>query len=196
LRLWPNAPKPARELGYLHTPHGTVQTSGFMPVGTRATVKGIEQRELAEDLGVQILVANTYHLYLRPGHELIRQLGGLHRFMSWPNAILTDSGGYQVFSLSGLRKIVAQGGNKGRGFRSTAYAARPRERYGGIGDRRRHSEFRIRQAVTAADLLRGRFPQKLMLTADSFSIHLLDRGQAIARHSMRWWILSLGVSRN
>ena len=80
-----------------------------MPVGTQATVKGLTQRDLAEDLGVQILLANTYHLYLRPGHELIRQLGGLHNFMSWPNAILTDSGGYQVFSLSGLRKITEQG---------------------------------------------------------------------------------------
>jgi queuine tRNA-ribosyltransferase len=80
-----------------------------MPVGTQATVKGLTQRDLAEDLGVQLLLANTYHLYLRPGHELIQKVGGLHRFMSWPNAILTDSGGYQVFSLSGLRKINEHG---------------------------------------------------------------------------------------
>src|SRR5208283_3971156 len=80
-----------------------------MPVGTQATVKGLTQRDLAEDLGVRILLANTYHLYLRPGHELIRKMGGLHRFMSWPNAILTDSGGFQVFSLSGLRKITEHG---------------------------------------------------------------------------------------
>src|SRR6516225_6156109 len=80
-----------------------------MPVGTQATVKGLTQRDLAEDLGVKILLSNTYHLYLRPGHELIRQLGGLHKFMSWPNAILTDSGGFQVFSLSGLRKITDHG---------------------------------------------------------------------------------------
>jgi queuine tRNA-ribosyltransferase len=80
-----------------------------MPVGTQATVKGLSQRDLAEDLGVQILLANTYHLYIRPGHELIRRMGGLHRFMSWPNAILTDSGGFQVFSLSGLRKIGERG---------------------------------------------------------------------------------------
>jgi len=80
-----------------------------MPVGTQATVKGLTQRDLAEELGVRILLANTYHLYLRPGHELIRKMGGLHRFMSWPNAILTDSGGFQVFSLSGLRKITEQG---------------------------------------------------------------------------------------
>ncbi len=95
--------------GLLHTAHGTIETPVFMPVGTQATVKGLTQRDLAEDLGVQILLANTYHLYLRPGHELIRKMGGLHRFMSWPNAILTDSGGFQVFSLSGLRKITEQG---------------------------------------------------------------------------------------
>lgn len=80
-----------------------------MPVGTQATVKGLTSRDLAEDLGVSILLANTYHLYVRPGHELIRSLGGLHRFMSWPGAILTDSGGFQVFSLSGLRKINEHG---------------------------------------------------------------------------------------
>ena len=95
--------------GLLHTPHGTIETPVFMPVGTQAAVKGLTERDLAEDLGVQILLANTYHLFLRPGHELIRQMGGLHRFMSWPNAILTDSGGFQVFSLSGLRKITEEG---------------------------------------------------------------------------------------
>jgi queuine tRNA-ribosyltransferase len=95
--------------GLLHTPHGVIETPVFMPVGTQATVKGLTQRDLAEDLGVKILLANTYHLYLRPGHELIRKMGGLHRFMSWPNAILTDSGGFQVFSLSGLRKIEEHG---------------------------------------------------------------------------------------
>src|SRR5580692_2262640 len=95
--------------GLLHTPHGTIETPVFMPVGTQATVKGLNQRDLADDLRVKILLANTYHLFLRPGHELIRKLGGLHRFMSWPNAILTDSGGFQVFSLSGLRKITDEG---------------------------------------------------------------------------------------
>jgi queuine tRNA-ribosyltransferase len=95
--------------GLLHTPHGVIETPVFMPVGTQATVKGLNQRDLANDLGVKILLANTYHLYLRPGHESIRRMGGLHRFMSWPNAILTDSGGFQVFSLSGLRKITDQG---------------------------------------------------------------------------------------
>jgi queuine tRNA-ribosyltransferase len=95
--------------GLLHTAHGTIETPIFMPVGTQGTVKGLTQRDLADDLAVPILLANTYHLYLRPGHELIRKLGGLHRFMSWPNAILTDSGGFQVFSLSGLRKIHEHG---------------------------------------------------------------------------------------
>ncbi len=80
-----------------------------MPVGTQATVKGLPQRDLLEDLDLRVLLANTYHLYLRPGHELIRALGGLHQFMSWPRAILTDSGGFQVFSLSGLRKVTDEG---------------------------------------------------------------------------------------
>src|SRR5256884_542777 len=79
-----------------------------MPVGTQATVKGLTQ-EVLEELGAEIILANTYHLYLRPGHELVRKLGGLHRFMSWPHAILTDSGGYQVFSLSDLRKMTDEG---------------------------------------------------------------------------------------
>src|SRR5215470_7762720 len=95
--------------GILHTPHGDIPTPVFMPVGTQATVKGLTQRDLHEDLKAPIILSNTYHLYLRPGHELIHQLGGLHRFMSWPGAILTDSGGFQVFSLSDLRKITDDG---------------------------------------------------------------------------------------
>jgi queuine tRNA-ribosyltransferase len=95
-------------LGRLTTPHGAIDTPAFMPVGTAATVKGQTQGDL-EELGVQILLSNTYHLFLRPGHELIREMGGLHRFMSWPRAILTDSGGFQVFSLSALRKITDEG---------------------------------------------------------------------------------------
>jgi queuine tRNA-ribosyltransferase len=94
--------------GCLTTPHGVIETPVFMPVGTAATVKGLTQDAL-EELGAGIILANTYHLYLRPGHELIRKLGGLHAFMSWRNAILTDSGGYQVFSLSELRKITDEG---------------------------------------------------------------------------------------
>lgn len=80
-----------------------------MPVGTQATVKGLTPRELMEDLDVKILLANTYHLFLRPGHERIRQLGGLHKFMGWPRAILTDSGGFQVFSLEALRRVTEEG---------------------------------------------------------------------------------------
>src|ERR1700761_1496761 len=80
-----------------------------MPVGTQATVKGLNQRDLWDELQARIILGNTYHLFLRPGHELIRQLGGLHQFMSWPRAILTDSGGFQVFSLSDLRKISEDG---------------------------------------------------------------------------------------
>ena len=94
--------------GRLTTPHGVVQTPFFLPVGTQASVKALTQEAL-EELGAEIILANTYHLYLRPGHELIRRLGGLHQFMSWPRAILTDSGGYQVFSLSELRKITDEG---------------------------------------------------------------------------------------
>ncbi len=94
--------------GRMTTPHGTVETPFFLPVGTQATVKGLTQEAL-EELGAEILLANTYHLYLRPGHELVRKLGGLHQFMSWPRAILTDSGGYQVFSLSELRKVTEEG---------------------------------------------------------------------------------------
>jgi queuine tRNA-ribosyltransferase len=94
--------------GRLTTPHGTIETPVFMPVGTQATVKTL-RNEALEELGAEIILGNTYHLYLRPGHELIRKLGGLHKFMSWDRAILTDSGGYQVFSLSELRKIADEG---------------------------------------------------------------------------------------
>ena len=94
--------------GRLITPHGEIETPVFMPVGTVASVKGISQ-DLLEDLGVQILLGNTYHLYLRPGVEVVRKLGGLHKFMSWPRAILTDSGGFQVFSLNELRKVNEEG---------------------------------------------------------------------------------------
>ncbi len=92
----------------MHLPHRTVETPVFMPVGTQGTVKAVPQQTL-ESLGAQIILGNTYHLYLRPGHELIRQLGGLHRFISWPQAMLTDSGGFQVFSLARLRKLTDEG---------------------------------------------------------------------------------------
>src|ERR1700691_3450817 len=95
-------------LGRLTTPHGVIETPAFMPVGTAGTVKGMTQQAL-EELGVGLLLSNTYHLYLRPGHKLIARMGGLHRFMSWPGSILTDSGGYQVFSLAKLRKVSGEG---------------------------------------------------------------------------------------
>lgn len=98
----------AARAGFLETPHGKVETPVFMPVGTQATVKTITPEEL-ETLGAQIILSNTYHLYLRPGHELVAEAGGLHRFMHWDRPILTDSGGFQVFSLSDLRKINDDG---------------------------------------------------------------------------------------
>ena len=98
----------AARAGRFFTPHGEVQTPVFMPVGTLATVKGVSQDTL-EELGVQILLNNTYHLYLRPGVETVRQLGGVQKFMAWDRPILTDSGGFQVFSLSDLRKVTEEG---------------------------------------------------------------------------------------
>ncbi|PKN34167.1 MAG: tRNA guanosine(34) transglycosylase Tgt [Deltaproteobacteria bacterium HGW-Deltaproteobacteria-19] len=95
-------------LGRIATPHGEIRTPAFMPVGTQGTVKGLLP-ETVRELGADIILGNTYHLYLRPGHELIRRLGGLHRFMNWPGPILTDSGGFQVFSLGALRKITEEG---------------------------------------------------------------------------------------
>ena len=95
-------------LGVIHTPHGRVDTPAFMPIGTKATVKGLSPAQLAET-GSQILLANTYHLMLRPGADLVAGLGGLHRFMNWDGALLTDSGGFQVFSLTDLRRIDDDG---------------------------------------------------------------------------------------
>lgn len=95
-------------LGRLHTPHGVIETPIFMPVGTQATVKAMTPEELKE-IGSQIILSNTYHLYLRPGHDLIERAGGLHKFMNWDKPILTDSGGFQVFSLGPLRKIKEEG---------------------------------------------------------------------------------------
>lgn len=95
-------------VGKLYTEHGVIDTPCFMPVGTKATVKGLSPEEVRAT-GAQILLSNTYHLYLRPGHELIERAGGLHKFMNWDGAILTDSGGFQVFSLSSLRKVSDEG---------------------------------------------------------------------------------------
>ena len=92
----------------LTTPHGRIDTPIFMPVGTQATVKAMTPEELSE-IGTRIILANTYHLYIRPGHELVERMGGLHAFMHWDGPILTDSGGFQVFSLGELRKISEDG---------------------------------------------------------------------------------------
>ena len=95
--------------GIVHTDHGDIRTPIFMPVGTVGTVKGVQRRELEEDIKAQIILGNTYHLYLRPGTAILRQAGGLHRFEGWTRPILTDSGGYQVFSLAGIRKMKEEG---------------------------------------------------------------------------------------
>lgn len=95
-------------LGRLHTPHGVIDTPTFMPVGTQATVKTMSPEEL-KMMDAHIILSNTYHLFLRPGHEIVREAGGLHKFMNWDRPILTDSGGFQVFSLSELRKITEEG---------------------------------------------------------------------------------------
>ena len=107
--LQATCPTTGARAGILHTAHGDIETPVFMPVGTQATVKSLLPRDLMQDLDAKIILSNTYHLYLRPGHETIRKLGGLHRFMQWPRAILTDSGGFQVFSLSDLRKETEEG---------------------------------------------------------------------------------------
>lgn len=108
LELFKKSNECLARLGKLHTPHGDVDTPVFMPVGTQATVKAMSPREL-EEIGARIILSNTYHLYLRPGHELISKAGGLHSFMAWSGPILTDSGGFQVFSLGDLRKIKEEG---------------------------------------------------------------------------------------
>src|SRR3954470_18701564 len=94
--------------GEIETPHGVIQTPAFMPVGTRGAVKAVTHRDL-EDLGAEIILGNTYHLFLRPGADRIGRLGGLHKFIAWNRPILTDSGGYQVFSLAARRKIEEDG---------------------------------------------------------------------------------------
>ena len=101
-------PHTGARAGILHTPHGDIETPIFMPVGTQATVKGLKVSDL-NDLNAQIILSNTYHLFLRPGHELVKKAGGLHNFMDWHKPILTDSGGFQVFSLSKLRKVSDEG---------------------------------------------------------------------------------------
>ena len=100
--------------GYLETDHGIIETPRFMPVGTQGTVKAVPQRILRDEINASVILGNTYHLYLRPGTGILEKAGGLHKFMNWENAILTDSGGFQIYSLSELRKIK----NDGVEFRS------------------------------------------------------------------------------
>ena len=95
--------------GIITTDHGEIRTPVFMPVGTAGSVKAVTQQQLIHDIKASIILGNTYHLYLRPGLEILEKAGGLHRFMNWNNPILTDSGGYQVFSLAGTRKIQEEG---------------------------------------------------------------------------------------
>ncbi len=101
-------PQSRARLGKITTVHGAVETPAFMPVGTQGTVKSLRPEDLRQ-CGAQMILGNTYHLYLRPGHETVRRLGGLHAFMNWPGPILTDSGGFQVYSLAALRKIGPEG---------------------------------------------------------------------------------------
>lgn len=101
-------PRTRARRGRVHTPHGTIETPVFMPVGTAGTVKAMLPEEV-KSLGAEIILSNTYHLYLRPGHEIVREAGGLHKFMNWDRPILTDSGGFQVFSLGAMRKISEEG---------------------------------------------------------------------------------------
>ncbi|MBV8457028.1 MAG: tRNA guanosine(34) transglycosylase Tgt [Acetobacteraceae bacterium] len=107
--LQAQCPQTGARAGLIHTAHGIIETPVFMPVGTQGTVKALTPRDLLNDLDAKIILANTYHLFLRPGHDRIERFGGLHRFMAWPRAILTDSGGFQVFSLDALRKVTDQG---------------------------------------------------------------------------------------
>ncbi|MCX5684212.1 MAG: tRNA guanosine(34) transglycosylase Tgt, partial [Planctomycetota bacterium] len=102
------APADGPRAGVLNTPHGDIETPAFIPVGTKATVKGVLP-EMLREVGAQIVLANTYHLALRPGADVIRQLGGLHTVMGWDGPILTDSGGFQVFSLAALRSVTDDG---------------------------------------------------------------------------------------
>lgn len=102
-------PRTGARLGVMHLPHGDIETPVFMPVGTQATVKTLTPEDIENEIKAGLILSNTYHLYLRPGHELVKEAGGLHKFMNWKGNILTDSGGFQVFSLGDLRKITEEG---------------------------------------------------------------------------------------
>ena len=130
-------PHTGARAGLLHTPHGTFKTPMFMPVGTQATVKTVTPEELHE-MGAQFILGNTYHLFLRPGTELIREAGGLHTFMNWDGGILTDSGGFQVFSLGAMRKIKEEGVYFRSHIDGSMQFLSPEESAGRSGQRHRH----------------------------------------------------------
>ena len=159
-------PRTRARAGVLHTAHGPVETPAFMPVGTQATVKSLTPKQLAEEVGAQMVLANTYHLWLRPGEQTIRACGGLHEFMRWPRGLLTDSGGYQVFSLSGLRRVREQG----VGFKSHLDGSR-----------------RFLSPELAVDIQRS-FGSDVMMVLDDCTPYPVGEGQA--RESMeltlRW----------
>ena len=102
-------PQSAARCGLLYTDHGVIETPIFMPVGTVGSVKGVYHKDLRDDINAQIILGNTYHLYLRPGLDIINKAGGLHKFISWDKPMLTDSGGFQVFSLAANRKLTEEG---------------------------------------------------------------------------------------
>ncbi len=108
-KLTKNSPHSKARLGEIRTPRGLIPTPVFMPVGTQGSIKAIRPDQLLNELNAPLILANTYHLYLRPGHQLVEKLGGLHKFMNWPRPLLTDSGGFQIFSLAKLRKVRAEG---------------------------------------------------------------------------------------
>jgi queuine tRNA-ribosyltransferase len=155
----------AARRGRLHTAHGTVETPAFMPVGTAATVKAMTP-DMLRATGAQLVLANTYHLMLRPGAELIARLGGLHRFMAWPGPILTDSGGFQVMSLAGRRRIEEEGVTFASHLDGRPYALTPE------------------RAVEIQDLLDA----TVAMVLDECTPYPIGREEAAAsmRRSMRW----------
>ncbi len=142
-------PQTAARTGRFETPHGTLLTPVFAPVGTQATVKTLTPRDLSE-LGATLVLSNTFHLYLRPGTDLVRDFGGVHAFMGWPGPMLTDSGGFQVFSLALMRKLDADGVTFRSHIDGSLHRFTPGERRrqpGGAGGRHHHVPGRVRRTA-------------------------------------------------
>src|SRR5215469_9364909 len=178
--LQATCPTTGARAGILHTAHGDVETPVFMPVGTQAAVKGILTRDLIRDLDAKIVLANTYHLYLRPGHETVRKLGGLHQFMAWPRAILTDSGGFQVFSLDSLRKVTDQGVLFRSHLNGDSHLFTPESTIDvqmALGTDGMRACFPIVQGSMFADLRRGCAEELLELEADGYAVGGLSVGE-------------------